>query len=174
MYLSDELLSETIVIILLVLHVGFIALWFGLASILSSIVIPSLGKISQSSKMEFLIAALPRFARFIVITSTGSVLAGILLFGYETRIATAFAPSPTGTLYIEAGAGLGFIAYILAIAVAYPTANRLTKALKQAVEKQDGASSDIPRLQVRMRMTAGAIAGLLGLTLILMVIGATV
>ena len=170
-------MADVVLLILLVLHITFMALWIGTAALLSSILIPSLGKISAGSRAEFLIAVLPRLTRFIVGVSTGAVLAGILLYGYETRVTTAYAPSSMGTTFIEAGAVVGLISYVLAIGVAFPTANRLVKALQSSKDsgKAPGEMpADIPRMQVRMRMTSGAVSGLLALTLILMVIGATV
>jgi len=167
--------GESIVIILLALHIGFIAVWAGAAAILSSVILPSLGRLSAGTRAEFSLATLPLFARFIAITSTGAVVAGILLFGFETRVATAYAPDSLGTAFIGAGAGLGLIAYILAIGVAYPTSNKIVKLLKQAKAGENAQGSpEIPRLQTRMRMVAGAVSGLLAITLILMVIGATV
>jgi hypothetical protein len=170
-------LADVILLILLVFHITFMALWIGTAALVSSILIPSLGKISAGSRTEFLIAVLPRLLRFVVAASTGAILAGILLFGYETRVATAYAPSSLGTSFIEAGALVGLISYALAIGVALPTASRLVKALKSSKDSDKTGGNmpaDIPRLQMRMRMISGAVSGLLALTLILMVIGATV
>jgi len=169
--------AEIVVIILLVLHIAFIALWLGAAALTSSIILPSLGQISLSSRGEFIIAALPRLSRFIVGVSTGAVLAGVILFGYETRVATGYAPSSLGTTFIAVGAIIGLISYVLALVAAYPTANKLVKALKGAKDSDKTGSSmpaEISKMQVRMRMVAGASGGLLGLALLLMVIGATV
>jgi len=168
-------IAESVVIILLALHIGFVALWVGAASILSMIILPSLGKLSPSARAEFIIATVPRYARFILANAIGAIIAGVLLFGYETRGSVGYAPSPLGTTIIEAGAGIGLIAFVLAVGVAYPTANKLVRMLKQANtgDKQTG-DAEIPRLQVRMRMTAGATAGVLTLAIILMVVGATV
>ncbi len=169
--------AEIIVIILLVAHIAFIALWAGAAALTSSILFPSLAQISASSRAEFLIAALPRLARFTVGVATGAVVAGILLFGYETRVATGYAPSSLGTAFIAVGAIVGLISYALALGVVYPTANKLVKTLKSSKgeDQSTGAMpAGIPQMQVRMRMTAGAVSGLLALALILMVIGATV
>ena len=163
-------MADYIVIILLVLHITFIALWAGAAVILSSIVMPSLAKISAGSRAEFSLTTLPLFARFIAITSTGAVLAGVLLFFYETQVATSLAPSSSGVIFIVAGAGIGLIAYILAIGVSYPTANRVVGLLKSTDQQ---AKSEIPRLQARMSAAAGAVSGLLAVTLVLMVIGAS-
>ena len=168
-------LAEAVVIVLLALHIGFIALWTGAASILSMIILPSVGRLSASSRSEFIIETVPRYARFIVVNAVGAVVAGVLLFGYETRGSVGYAPSPLGTTIIEAGAGIGLIAFALAVGVAYPTANKLVRTLKQAgAGDKQANSADIPKLQVRMRMVAGTTGGLLLLTLILMVVGATV
>jgi uncharacterized membrane protein len=169
--------AEIIIIILLVFHIAFIALWAGAAALTSSIIFPSLSQISLTSRAEFIIAALPRLTRFIVGVSTGAVLAGVILFGYETREATGYAPSSLGTTFIAVGAIIGLISYVLALGVAYPTANKLVKALKGAKDTDKTSNSmpaEISRMQVRMRMVAGASSGLLGLAIVLMVIGAAV
>ena len=164
---------DVILIVLLALHITFIALWAGGATILSSIILPSIGKISPASRKEFIIGVVPRYARFIAATSIGAAIFGILLFGYETGVATVYAPSSTGIIFIEAGAIVGLIALVLALGVAYPTANRLVRTLKNQTPESKPDES-IPKMQARMRMTAGAVTGLLGITLVLMVIGATV
>jgi uncharacterized membrane protein len=162
--------SDILVIVLLVLHVGFIAVWFGAAVILSMILLPSLAKISPSARAEFIAQTIPRYARFIAVASTASVVFGVLLFVYETRVETAFAPSSVGTLFIEGGAALGFLSFILAIGVAYPSSMNMVRLLKN----QPGGNPMIPMLQRRIRRTAMTVSILLALTLVLMVIGATI
>jgi hypothetical protein len=169
-------LADIVFIVLLALHITFIALWAGAASILSSVIFPSLGKLSPSTRAEFIISTLPRIVRFVFGVATGALVAGVLLFGYEIRVATALAPSTLGTTFIAVGAVLGLIAYVLAIGVVYPTAYKLVKTLTQARDDKTGGPppAELPKLQSRLRMTSGAIAGLLALVLILMVIGASV
>jgi len=165
-------LADIIFVVLLVLHIGFIVVWAGAATLFSMIISPSLGRITPAARAEFVTATLPRYIRFIVASATGSILFGVLLFGYIFRSST-LAPSSSGLPLVEAGAALGLIAYIVAIGVVYPTANKLVKTIKQmpATEADQG---EIAQLQKRMRVGASSAAGILALTLILMVVGASI
>ena len=170
-------MADTIFLILLILHIGFIVTWFGGAALFSMIIAPSLAKIAPASRAEFVIATLPRYMRFIALSAIGSVLFGVLLFGYVTRSAISLGPSSSGLPLIEAGAVLGLLAFILAMGVVYPAGNKLVKTMKQVSSSTAGASqseSVISQLQKRMRIGASSAAGILAITLILMIVGASV
>jgi hypothetical protein len=170
-------LADTVFIVLLILHIGFIVTWFGGAALFTMIIAPSLAKIAPASRADFVIATFPRYIRFIVATATGSVLFGVLLFGYVTRSATSLAPSSSGLSLIYAGAVLGLLAYIIAIGVVYPAANKLVKTMKQMSNSPGTATQSEPniaQLQKRMRIGASSATGILALTLILMIVGASV
>jgi uncharacterized membrane protein len=170
-------LADVGFIVLLILHIGFIVTWFGGAALFTMIIAPSLAKIAPASRAEFVIATFPRYVRFIAVTATGSVVFGVLLFGYVTRSATSLAPSSSGLSLIEAGAVLGLLAYVIAVGVVYPSANKLVKTMKQISNSPGGASqsaSEISQLQKRIRIGASSATGILALTLILMIVGASV
>ncbi len=140
------------------------------------IIAPSLAKIAPASRADFVIATFPRYIRFIVATATGSVLFGVLLFGYIAR-STSLAPSSSGLPLIYAGAVLGLLAYIVLIGIVYPSATKLVKTMKQMPSSPGGAGqseSNILQLQKRMRIGASSATGILALTLILMIVGASV
>jgi len=140
------------------------------------IIAPSLAKIAPTSRADFVIATFPRYIRFILITATGSVLFGVLLFGYIAG-SPSLAPSTSSLPLIYAGAVLGLLAYIIAIGVVYPTANKLVKTMKQMSNSPGGggqSESNISQLQKRMRIGASSATGILALTLILMIVGASV
>jgi uncharacterized membrane protein len=169
-------LTDVVFIVLLVLHISFIVTWFGGAALFSTIIAPSIAKIAPAARTEFIIATLPRYVRFIAGSATGSIIFGVLLFGYISG-STSLAPSSSGLPLIEAGAVLGLIAFVIAIGVVYPTANKLVKTMKQMANSAGAAGqseSNIPQLQKRMRIGASAVAVILGLTLILMIVGASV
>ncbi|HXQ92202.1 MAG TPA: hypothetical protein VN739_04290 [Nitrososphaerales archaeon] len=169
-------MADIVFIAILILHIGFIVTWFGGAALFSMIIAPSLAKIAPAARAEFVIATLPRYIRFIAGSATGAIIFGVLLFGYISR-STTLAPSSSGLPLIEAGAVLGLLAYIIAMGVVYPTANKLVKTMKQMSSSTGAAGqseSAIAQMQQRMRIGASAAAGILGLTLILMIVGASV
>jgi len=145
-----------------------------------SIINPGLVAMSANSRAEFIVAVLPRYSRFIGIVSSGAIAAGVLLLLYVNEVATALAPSSAGAPFIAGGALFGLIAFVVAMAVVIPTANRLVTALKTASGKPSetsepsGLGSAIPRLQRRLRGSAGAAVGLLVIALILMLVGASI
>jgi uncharacterized membrane protein len=170
-------LADFIFLMLVILHIGFIVGWMGGGILFVSIINPAIAKISASSRAEFVLAVLPRYIRFVGFVSTGAVVAGVLLFLYITQVATSLAPSGSGLPFIVFGALLGLVALILATGVVIPTSNKLVQALRSASGgPQTGASSPatvIAGMQKRLRASASSAVGLLAITLILMVIGAS-
>ena len=72
---------------------------------------------------------------------------------------------------------MGLLAYIVLMGVVYPSANKLVKTMKQISSSPGGAGqseSNISQLQKRMRIGASSATGILALTLILMIVGASV
>jgi len=169
-------LADIIFLVLLILHIGFIVSWLGGALLFVSIITPTLAKISASSRIEFIVATLPRYIRFIGITATGSLVAGVLLFVYITRVATSLAPSESGFPFIGIGAAFGLAAVIVALGVVIPTGSKLVKLLKQMPASNESPSSmpKAAQLQKRLRTGASSAVGLLALTLILMIVGESI
>jgi uncharacterized membrane protein len=170
----DSSLADVIYLVLLILHVGFITAWLGGGVLFISIITPGLAKISASSRKEFIVAVLPRYIRFLGLVSGGAVVAGVLLLVYITQIATSLAPSASGSLFISVGALIGLAALIVATAVVIPTGNRLVAALSDSSTSDAPKQSIIPMLQKRLRTGAGLTVGLLVVTLVLMIVGASI
>ena len=172
-------MADVIYLVLLILHVGFITAWLGGGVLFISIITPGLAKISASSRREFIVAVLPRYIRFLGLVSGGAVIAGVLLLLYITQVATSLAPSASGSQFIAVGAIIGLAALIVATAVVIPTGNRLVAQLGTAASDTstgDGAKPSlmIPMLQKRLRTGAGLTVGLLAITLVLMIVGASI
>ena len=121
--------------------------------------------------MEFVITVLPRFLALITVSSVGAVSAGLILYGYITRIATALAPSRSGFPLIDAGAGFGLIALVIALGIVVPTGRKLVSTL---INKPPSLGSEAPKLPKRLRIAASSATGILFLALILMLIGASI
>lgn len=187
-------MADVIFIVLLIIHVGTIVAWLGGAILFSSVIGPAIQKMAPSSRSEFMISVLPRYTNFVAASAVTAIVAGVLLFGYITQYATSLAPSGAGLILLEAGAILGLIAFIIALGVAFPAARRLEAVLKkmrsasqastqtptQSAPDPAGAGSPNPsagevmRLSGRLKVGAASTAGVLALTLILMIIGASV
>jgi uncharacterized membrane protein len=171
-------MADALFLVLLVLHIGAIVAWMGGAALFVSVIIPSLSKMSPGSRAEFIQSALPRYLRFIMGSSILAILAGLILYGYITQTATSLAPSNTGTPYIQAGAILGLVVLILALGVLVPAGRKfiaLTKQTSISSQSTDAPmGAQIASLQRRMGIAGRLGVALLGITLILMIIGASV
>src|SRR5437660_11340218 len=95
--------ADATFLVLLVLHIGAIVAWMGGAALFVSVIIPSLSKMSPSSRAEFIQSALPRYLRFITGSSILAIIAGLILYGYTTKTATSLDTSTSALVYIQAG-----------------------------------------------------------------------
>jgi hypothetical protein len=171
-------LADIIFLVLLIIHVGFIVAWLGGAVLFVSIITPALAKISASSRIEFTVATLPRYVRFIGVAATGSVVAGVLLLLYISGVATSLAPSGSGFPFIGVGALFGLAALVIATGVVIPAGNKLVRVLKSistnTTNQIPSPMSEALGLQKRLRTGAILAVALLSVTLILMIIGANI
>lgn len=167
-------------LVLLVIHVGAIVAWMGGAALFVSVIIPSLSRMSPSSRAEFIQSALPKYLRFITGSSILAIVAGLILYGYITQTATSLAPSPSGSIYIQAGAVIGLVVLIIALGVLVPAGRKFISLTKQIPKPQSQSSTQDPMaaqiaaLQRRMGITGRLGVALLGVALILMIIGASI
>src|SRR5437867_8277258 len=98
---------DIVFLVLLVLHVAAIVAWMGGGVLFLSVISPSIDNMSPSSRSEFVKFTLPRYLRFITGTSIIAIVAGIILYGYIIQATGIVAPSSSGLLSIQIGAGLG-------------------------------------------------------------------
>src|SRR5712692_4983853 len=168
-------MAEALFLVLLILHIGAIVAWMGGAALFVSVIIPSLSKMSPTSRNEFILSALPRYLRFITGSSILAIIAGLILYGYY--FATSPASSFPGLNYIQAGAVLGLIVLIIALGILVPSGQKLISFAKQTPKPQAEPPAQEPvttqsaRLQRRMGMAGRLGVALLGIALILMIIG---
>jgi len=165
-------------LVLLILHVGAIVSWMGGAAVYTSVIIPSIAKMSPSSKAEFIQSALPRYLRFIGGSAIIAIAAGLALYAYITQIATTFAPSNLGSPYVNAGVIVGLILLVIAFGIMIPSGRKLVSLVKKT--PQPGSPADDPtlaqiaRLQKRMGIAGRLGLALLGIALVLMLVGANI
>ena len=147
--------------------------WMGGAALFVSVIMPSLSKISPSSRGEFIQSALPRYIRFSAGSAVLAIIAGLALYGYATQAGPPLAPSSQGAPYIQGGAILGLIVLVIALGVLVPAGRKFVALTKQPLTPQDPKASEIAGLQKRMGIAARLGLALLGITLILMIVGAS-
>src|SRR5712691_10864524 len=173
--------ADAAFLVLLILHVGAIVAWMGGAALFVSVIIPSLAKMSPASRAEFIQSALPRYLRFITGSSILAIVAGLILYGYvTTQTTSSFALTGPGLVYIQAGAGLGLAVLIIALGVLVPAGRKFISLTKQAPKPaaepsaQNPMATQMAGLQKRMGIAGRVGVALLGITLILMIIGASI
>ena len=166
-------MADPVFIVLLVLHVGAVVAWMGGAALFVSVIMPSLSKISPSSRGEFIQSAFPRYLRFSAGSAVLAIIAGLALYGYAVQAGPTLAPSTQGSPYIQAGAILGLVVLVIALGVLVPAGRKFVALTKQPLGPQDPKAAEIASLQRRMGISARLGLALLGITLILMVVGAS-
>jgi uncharacterized membrane protein len=166
-------MADPVFIVLLVLHVGAVVAWMGGAALFVSVIMPSLSKISPSSRGEFIQSALPRYIQFSAGSAILAIIAGLALYGYAPQAGPPLAPTSQGSPYIQAGAILGLIVLIIALGIMVPSGRKFVALTKQPIGPQDQKTAQIAGLQKRMGTAARLGLALLGITLILMIIGAS-
>ena len=172
-------MADAVFLVLLLVHVGSIVAWMGGATLFVSVLSPALRRMSPASRGEFVLSVLPSYMRFIGGSSIAAAVAGLALYGYITQVATSFAPSSSGLIYIQIGAVVTLIVLLIAFGVLIPTSRKLVGLLKmsqkQATPGGDAATSaQVASLQKRLGMAARLGVFLLALTLILMIVGASI
>ena len=168
---SKDMAADPVFIVLLVLHVGAVVSWMGGAILFTNIIMPSLSKMSPSSRSEFIQSALPRYIGFSAVSAIVAIIAGVSLYGYVTQAAPSLAPSIAGSPYVQTGAIIGLIVLIIALGVMVPSGRKFLALTKQSPDPQ--TQPKIASLQKRMGIAGRLGVALLGIALILMVIGAS-
>src|SRR5260370_19052309 len=106
-------MADAVFVILLLLHVGSIVAWMGGATLFVSVLTPALRRMSPASRGEFMLSAIPSYMRFIGGSSIAAAVAGLALYAYITQVATSFAPSSSGQIYIQVGAVVTLIVLLI-------------------------------------------------------------
>src|SRR5437667_10583524 len=115
--------------------------------------------------------------RFIGGSSIVAAVAGLALYAYITQVATSFAPSSSGLIYIQIGAVVTLIVLLIAFGVLIPTSRKLVALLKQSQKQalpggDATMSAQVGNLQKRLGMAATFGIVLLAVTFILLIVRA--
>ena len=161
--------------ILLAVHIGAVIAWMGSSFLFAWVIGPSLESMNPDTRTGFLLNMLPRFSKFISISSSAAIGAGIVLAGWTFGAETSLVPSGIAFFLFLIGAVLAFVALLIAMALVVSPANRLLEMLEKTKNTALPASSDetskILELQRIMRSGAKALAAMLPVVMLLMVLG---
>jgi len=157
---------DSVIAALTVLHIVSAMGWLGGVVFFLSAVGPGVKSFTPQASLEYLTKVGPRQVRFFAGVATSTIIFGLaLLFA---AFGTDYTTWPG---YIEAGFGLGLIAYLIAIGITIPTFRRLDKVAHQMMANpQPGPPPpEFIKLLRRGNMAAMAVAAVLLLTLVFMV-----
>ncbi len=169
------LLTDYIFLVLLVGHILAIVGWMGAAFLFTSVLGPSLEKMANEARSEFLIKTIPRYSMYVASTSGAAILLGASLYGYSyvaKDLSTGIALN-----LLQAGAGTGLIAFIVVMAIVLPSARHLLRLLREGqagTVQPAGRGNAIALAQSRVRTGTAIVFVLLILAVVLMVVGATI
>jgi hypothetical protein len=126
------------------------------------------------ARAEFVRKIIPRFTRYVIATSLIAIVFGVALYGYAFEAKNL--PTGIALILLQAGAGLGLIAFIIALGLVIPTARRMVRILnenKNGSPVQGTQTGGLVAMQSRVRTGTVVVTVLLFLVLVLMVVGAS-
>ena len=157
--------DQSVIAVLTFLHIVSAMGWLGGVVFFLSAIGPGLRAFTPPASLEFLTKVGPRQIRFYVAVATSTIVFGLALL--YTTFGADYSSWPS---YIEAGFGLGLIAYLLAMLVTVPTFRRVDKIAHQMMSGPPGPPPpEFLKLLTRANRAAMAVAAILLLTLIFMV-----
>lgn len=166
-------MADLAFLILLVLHMATVVAWMGGALVFVAVVFPSLRAMPPPARGGFMVSTLPRYVDFASGSSLAATATGIALYWYSTQGVPSLAPGDTGLLAVQAGAAAGLMALITMFGVSRPSSRKMvTLSARMAATPSEGVGRQLSSLQRRSVMSGLLGLTLLGLSLVLMVVGA--
>jgi uncharacterized membrane protein len=166
-------MTDILFLTLLVIHVSSIVAWMGGAALFVSVITPSLRTMSPAARGEFVTATLPRYFRFVGGSSITAVVAGLVLYGYITQAATSLAPIGSGQISLQIGVIIALVALIVLFGLGMPAGRKMVSLAKQMGKgPSDDLAAQLALQQRKAAMASRLGLALLGVTLILMILGA--
>jgi uncharacterized membrane protein len=160
------LADQSVIAVLTFLHIVSAMGWLGGAIFFLSAVSPGVKTFTPPASLEFLTKVGPKQVRFFAGAATATIIFGLgLLFA---TFGTDFSTWPS---YIEAGFGLGLIAYLIALLVTIPTFRKLDKIAHQMIANPQGGPPppEFAKYLKRANMAAMVVVLILLLALAFMV-----
>lgn len=152
--------------LLLFLHIFSGASWFGGVLLFAMVVGPTIGDFTPATSGEVVIKMLPRILRYMMIFVGLTPILGLLTALSEPGGMGALAPTSTYGTFISAGALLSLVTWAVFFGVSYPTGRRIIRITEEFVKNQTAPPPGLPKLAMRLKISAGI--GLVLLIAILM------
>lgn len=155
--------------VLLLLHIVSGASWFGGLLLFAMVVGPTIGDFTPATSGEVVTKLLPKILRYMMIFVGLTPILGLLIVFSTPGGMSTLAPTTTYGMFISAGAFLSLLTWVVFFGVAYPTGRKIIAITEEVVKKQTPAPPDLPKLAMRLKISAGIGLVLLVAILICMV-----
>lgn len=169
------ILTNFVLGIFLVFHIGAVVVWMGSALLTSSVLSPSISRISAGARKEIVLRMVPKLVRYMLASAVITISAGILTLAYLGSMDQSMFPTQWSLFSLLIGTFLGFSAAMATFASMQPWSNRLSRFLGEAtdpINKSEEASLEIEKATNALKNGARIISVMLILVFVLMVIGA--
>lgn len=161
--------------IFLLFHIGAVVTWMGSAVLTSSVLTPSISRISSGARKEVMLYMVPKIVRYMLASAVVTISAGILTLAYVGSMDPSMFPRQWSLLSLLAGAFLGFSAAMITFASLQPWSNRLSRFLDESIDSitsSDETSREIQKATDALKNGSRIVSVMLLLVLVLMIVGA--
>jgi len=159
--------------VLLFLHIFSGASWFGGVLLFAMVVGPTIGDFTPATSGEVVIKMLPKILRYLMIFVGLTPILGLLIVFSTPGGMSALAPTTTYGRFISAGAFLSLVTWVVFFGVSYPTGRKIVAITKEFVKNQTPPPPGLPKLAMRLKISAGIGLVLLVAILVCMVAAAS-
>lgn len=156
-------------------HIGAVVTWMGSAVLTSSVISPSISRLSSNARKEAMLKMVPNLIRYMLASAVVTISAGILTLAYVGSMDQSMFPRQWSLISLLVGAFLGFSAAMITFASLQPASNRLTKLLAKIGSTdvvEEDLESEIEKAADGLKNGARIVSVMLVIVLVLMVIGA--
>ena len=155
----------TLSTVLLFLHIFSGASWFGGILLFGMVIGPTIGDFSPATSGEVVVKMLPKILRYMMIFVGLTPILGLLTVFSMPGGMSAISPTTTYGTFISAGAFLSLVTWVVFFGVGYPTGKKIVKITEEAVKNQTPPPPVLPKLAMRLKISAG-----IGLVLLIAVL----
>ena len=145
----------TIDTVLLFLHIFSGASWFGGVLLFGMVVGPTIGDFTPATSGEVVIKMLPKILRYMMIFVGLTPILGLLTALSAPGGMSSLAPTTTYGMFISAGAFLSLVTWAVFFGVSYPTGRKIVAITQEFVKNQTPPPPGLPKLAMRLKISAG-------------------
>jgi len=166
--------AQIVLAILAWLHIISAVGWLGASMIFGFVVGPTMTRLSEEARLEFIAKVLPRYVRFGAGAAGSTILFGLIFtFALASGDSSMLSPSNPFGLQLTIGALFGFGAFLVVVLLVAPATRKATRIAQGTIEGKRGISSEMIQTMKRLRMGAMVVLVLLLLAFTFMVGTAT-